>query len=169
MDSTMKRIAKALEVIAEELQKRSAIDANQGAGDDPPLDNIRSAKYLNPECAEHGCQWLKAPAFTRPAYPDLPGGANHPQQFGHGFACPFCPWSARNEITDDAAASARIEGHLLRALWDHLTREHEHEFRIDPADERCGCGAKIGHIEACEFRVRNAGRPDFDTRDREGR
>ena len=22
------------------------------------LDNIRRAKYLNPSCAEHGCQWL---------------------------------------------------------------------------------------------------------------
>lgn len=36
-------------------------DSDSGNDSDDLLINLRTAKYLNPECFEHGCQWLKTP------------------------------------------------------------------------------------------------------------
>ena len=41
-------------------------DDNSSVSSDP-LAGLHAAKYLNPECAEHGCQWLQAEA--RPPAP----------------------------------------------------------------------------------------------------
>jgi hypothetical protein len=39
--------------------------ADDAAEPPDPLANLRAAKYLNPACAEQGCQWLTAKAPSR--------------------------------------------------------------------------------------------------------